>query len=227
MLPNAISLAAMASGFCSLLMTLDQRPLTAAQLILLTMILDGLDGNLARWFKTTSQFGAELDSYVDITAFGIAPAVLVYEKAALSGYKTAGLFLSLAIIIFGAVRLARFKAQDDFRGQKGYTGLPITISAGWVALLTLLNQIEPEKFSLNRFSAAVFSVSLIICLLLQVSNVRYPKPTKNILHFIFCAVLILPLLLPDFGLFLPCAFNLSALGFFYVLLSPLKIFTRI
>ncbi len=209
MLPNAVSLAAMASGFFSILMTLDERLLAASQLILLAMILDGLDGNLARGLNATSQFGAELDTYVDMTAFGVAPAILVYEKAVLSGYKMTGLLLSLAIVISGVIRLARFKAQDDFRGQKGYTGLPITISAGWVALLILLN-----------FVAIFFVVTLLICLLLQVSNLRYPKPTKDPVHFSLCAVLILPLLLPNFGMVMPAAFVLSTLGFAYVILGP-------
>ena len=205
----------MASGFFSILMTLDDWHLAAARLILLAMILDGLDGHLARGLNATSKFGAELDTYVDLTAFGIAPAVLVYEQAALSGHKAAGFLLSMAVVISGVIRLARFKAQDDFRGQKGYTGLPITISAGWVALLTLMSQAEPERFSFN-----LFVVTLLICLLLQVSNARYPKPTKNLVHFVLCAILILPLLLPDFGLVMPAAYVLSALGFFYVLLGP-------
>ena len=217
----------MASGFFSILMALDQRPLAAAQLILFAMILDGLDGHLARGFNATSPFGAELDTYVDMTAFGVAPAVLIYENAALSGHRPAGFLLSVATVLLGVIRLARFKTQDGFRGQKGYTGLPITISAGWAALLTLMSQIQPEKFSFNRFVGTFFAATLLICLFLQVSNARYPKPTKNPVYFSFCAILILPLLLPDFGLVMPAAYVLSALGFVYVLLGPFSMKSRI
>src|SRR3989338_6918917 len=100
----------MASGFFSILMALDRRPLAAAQWILLAMILDGLDGHLARGLNATSKFGAELDTYVDLTAFGVAPAVLIYEKSALSGYRAAGLFLSLTTVILGVIRLADRKS---------------------------------------------------------------------------------------------------------------------
>ena len=96
LIPSLFTLAAMLAGFLSILVTIQgmvaQAEIVApagahraaelfrwaALLIMLAMILDGLDGNIARWLHGESDFGAELDTYVDLTAFGIAPAILVF-----------------------------------------------------------------------------------------------------------------------------------------------------
>ncbi len=212
-LPSLITLGAMLSGFLSILsvvwgfhsgaleavVEMNRHYLNAARLIMLAMILDGIDGNLARWLKGTSEFGAELDTYVDMTAFGIAPAILIFAVTlSPETPPLLRLLLPSAVALSGVVRLARFKVADPMRGQGGYGGLPITANAGWVALFVFISQVPPtgdffheDLFSLQRgWFATVFLIGILIFISLQVSNVRYPKPTKKAAIFIPSAILV-------------------------------------
>ena len=134
-IPTVITLLAMLCGFFSMLLSIEgsEHFLLSAQFIMLAMVLDGLDGNVARLIKGTSPFGAELDTYVDLTAFGLAPAILIYQVA-LQRHVDWRILMTSLVVLSGVIRLARFKVRDPARGQKGYCGLPITASAGWVAM---------------------------------------------------------------------------------------------
>ncbi len=205
LVPNAITLVAMSCGFFSILVTLEgmgipdaaQHHRWAAQLIMLAMILDGLDGNIARRLKGASEVGAELDTYVDMTAFGIAPALLIYVVS-LQASLIWRVLMTTAIVLSGVVRLARFKAHDPHRGQLGYRGLPITVSAGWVAVLVYFSHtLRADWFSLSQGSVAtLFIIGVMIFIVLQVSNVRYPKPSKRMVFFVPSVILVLLLFVP-------------------------------
>lgn len=238
-LPSLVTLAAMLSGFLSILVTIEgleampvsldvasQRFRWSALLIMLALILDGLDGNLARWLKGTSAFGAELDTYVDLTAFGIAPAVLIFAVSLQSKEPLVRVLLPSAVAVSGVVRLARFKVRDPLRGQGGYAGLPITANASWVALLVLISQTPPrDRFSLAHGPmAALFLLGIFIFIVLQVTTVHYPKPTKKAAMFVPMALMVAALLL--LGHFQPVfaarlATFMIVLGAGYVALGPL------
>lgn len=235
--PSSVTLAAMLSGFLSILVTIEGMRMdnlgfpyyrAAALLIMLAMILDGFDGNLARWLKGQSAFGAELDTYVDLTAFGIAPAVLIFAVSMQNRDPMWRILMPSAVALSGVVRLARFKVKDPLRGQGGYAGLPITANAGWVALLVFISQTPPrEGFSLDHGPwALLFLFGILVFISLQVSNVRYPKPTKNAVLFSICAVLVGALLY--FGLVAQndrvsawVATIMIGVGLGYILIGPL------
>jgi len=231
-LPTIVTLAAMLVGFLSILTTFwgmyMGRPdlySRAAKLIMLAMILDGLDGNLARLLKGCSAFGAELDTYVDLTAFGIAPAILIFAVT-FQGDKDPNwrmLLLPSAVALSGVVRLARFKVRDPLRGQAGYAGLPITANAGWVALFVFLSLLPPrERFSLNHGRVAVlFLVGVLVFIVLQVTNLRYPKPTKHAGLYLVCAVLVILLLCSRDRVAAASAVVMIVLGAGYVMIGPL------
>jgi CDP-diacylglycerol--serine O-phosphatidyltransferase len=200
MIPTTVTLFAMLAGFLSILLTVEgmrivgdplQNYRKASLLIMLAMILDGVDGNLARWLKGKSEFGAELDTYVDLTAFGIAPAILIYAVT-LQAKSVWRVILPSAVALSGVVRLARFKAKDPLRGQGGYAGLPITANAAWVSLLVYISGVGPfEGMSLNEGTMAiVFLVGIVLFISLQVTNIRYPKPTKQASLFIPTVILV-------------------------------------
>ena len=122
LVPISITLMAMLCGFFSILVTVESMNETlaragamhrwAALLIMLAMILDGIDGNVARRLKGCTDIGAELDTYVDMTAFGIAPAVLIYVVM-LTGsvpQDSARIFwrvgMTAVVVLSGVVRLA-------------------------------------------------------------------------------------------------------------------------
>ena len=233
MVPSAVTLMAMLAGFLSIIFTVQgiradndlpgQYYSWSAQLIMLAMILDGLDGNLARWLHGRSDFGAELDTYVDLTAFGIAPAVLVFAVTLQNHDEFWRCLLPSAVALSGVVRLARFKVRDPQRGQAGYSGLPITANAAWVALFVFITLTPPrDQFSLNHGPVAVlFLTGIAVFIVLQVSNLRYPKPTKKAAMFIPCVVLVALLWLLQQRLAAKVAFVMILLGSGYVLFGPL------
>lgn len=235
--PTLFTLAAMLAGFLSILLTIQGmgKPTLyeagelyrwAALSIMLAMILDGIDGNLARYLHGESDFGAELDTYVDLTAFGIAPAILIFAVTLQAKDPTVRVLLPSAVALSGVVRLARFKAKDPLRGQGGYAGLPITANAAWVALCVFISQTPPfDRFSLNEGpTAALFLTGIFAFVILQVTNLRYPKPTKKASLFIPMVLLVSLLLYlghqhPTQGVRLAIA--MIALGMGYVILGPL------
>ena len=190
---------------------------------MLALVLDGLDGNLARLLKGTSAFGAELDTYVDLTAFGLAPAVLIYQVT-LQRHVDWKILMTAMVVLAGVIRLARFKVKDPFRGQAGYCGLPITASAGWVALFVFLSETTQfgEFFRLSQGPIGVFFlVGVIIMITLQVSNVRYPKPSKLMILFIPGAFLVALLFCRERAVANIAALVMLALGLAYVIIGPL------
>jgi CDP-diacylglycerol--serine O-phosphatidyltransferase len=196
--PMAFTAAAMFAGLFSLIQAAQGQYLLAAQMIMLALILDGFDGNLARLLRSTSKFGAEFDTFVDILAFGIAPAFLAYQTG-LHAYGVWGLILTSAIVFSGMARLSRFRLVDPFRGQQGFLGLPITINASWIALTTYL--VESNAWFLAREDYTHGKVAMVLwgcstaLIILQVSTFRYGKPSKSWAMFIPGVVLVLTLLL--------------------------------
>jgi CDP-diacylglycerol--serine O-phosphatidyltransferase len=236
LLPTLMTVAAMLSGFLSILVIFEgmrtQEPglySWAARLIMLAMILDGLDGNLARWLKGETAFGGELDTYVDLTAFGIAPAILVFAVTLEHQQPLWRILLPSAVALSGVMRLARFKVIDPLRGQGGYTGLPITANAGWVALFVFISQVpaqnvspEHDPFSLRQgWFAVLFLTGIISFIILQVTNVRYPKPTKKASLFFPCLGMVLLLIVLPKHLAVWVATVMLMLGLAYAVCGPL------
>ncbi len=234
--PSLITLLAMLAGFLSMVVTVEGMHTGdtdlyrwAAKLIMLSMILDGLDGNVARWIKGQSAFGAELDTYVDLTAFGIAPAILIYAVTLANKDMFWRVLLPSAVALSGVVRLARFKVKDPLRGQGGYAGLPITANAGWVAVFVFISTVPPSAGSPNHdplslqhgWFASLFLVGVISFILLQVTNFRYPKPTKKWWMFALCVLLVVLFVALSARSAMRVAIAMLILGAGYAILGPL------
>lgn len=113
LLPNMITLLALCSGITAIRFALEGRYELAVACVMLAVVLDAVDGRLARLLKGTSRFGAELDSLADFVNFGVAPAILVYVWS-LNAFKTLGWVIALVLAMSCALRLARFNvALDD------------------------------------------------------------------------------------------------------------------
>ena len=224
-IPTLFTLAAMLCGFFSILLALegDLYYLLSAQFIMLAMILDGIDGKVARLLKGTSAFGAELDTYVDMTAFGLAPAILIYQVA-LQRHDDWRIAMTALVVLSGMIRLARFKVKDPLRGQGGYCGLPITVSAGWVAIFVLLSETRTfgDYFRLGQGPVGViFLLGVLVMIVLQVSNVPYPKPTKLTVVFIPSIVLVALLFVRNMNIAPKAALVIMVAGMIYLVLGPL------
>lgn len=142
MIPNTLTLLALAAGLSSLRFALDERWDVAVLAIVVAGILDGLDGRIARILKGTTRFGAELDSLSDFLCFGVAPAMILYLWA-LSEAGRLGWALVLVFCIGCALRLARFNADIDEPEpppwhRNFFVGLPSPAGAGLVLLPVML-----------------------------------------------------------------------------------------
>ncbi|MFN4142353.1 CDP-diacylglycerol--serine O-phosphatidyltransferase [Aestuariivirga sp.] len=140
LLPNMITLLALCSGVTAIRLAVEARYELAVACVMLAVVLDAVDGRLARLLKGTSRFGAELDSLADFVNFGVAPAILLYVWS-LNTLRTAGWVIALVLAICCALRLARFNvALDDPNkpawASQFFTGAPAPAGAG-LALLPL------------------------------------------------------------------------------------------
>jgi CDP-diacylglycerol--serine O-phosphatidyltransferase len=118
----------------SLLKSIGGEYSLAALMIALALVLDGLDGLVARLTGTASDFGRELDSLSDLISFGVAPAVLAYCWA-LSDLGRPGMVGAFGFVLCGALRLARFNIQTGSAERRHFVGLPIPAAAGALAAL--------------------------------------------------------------------------------------------
>lgn len=140
LLPNLITLLALSSGVTAIRWTMENRYEWAVYAIIFAMVLDAMDGRIARFLQGTSRFGAELDSLADFVNFGVAPAIMVYFWT-LSSLQNLGWLICLMFAIAGALRLARFNVALDDPNKPAwasnfFTGIPAPAGA-MLALLPL------------------------------------------------------------------------------------------
>ncbi len=110
LLPNLFTTANLFAGFYSIMCAINGNFTVAAATVFVAMVLDGLDGRVARMTNTQSAFGAEYDSLSDMVAFGLAPAIIAYQWA-LSELGNVGLTIAFIYVACAALRLARFNTQ--------------------------------------------------------------------------------------------------------------------
>ena len=132
LLPNLFTTAALFAGFYSIVQAMNQRFEDAAIAIFVAMVLDGLDGRVARLTKTQSAFGAEYDSLSDMVSFGAAPALVMYEWA-LRPMDKLGWVAAFVYVAGAALRLARFNTNIDVVDKRFFQGLPSPAAAALVA----------------------------------------------------------------------------------------------
>jgi CDP-diacylglycerol--serine O-phosphatidyltransferase len=132
--PNLITLLALCSGVTAIRLGVEARYDLAVGAVIVAIVLDAVDGRLARFLKGTSRFGAELDSLADFVNFGVAPAMLIYMWS-LNSLKTLGWVAALCFAICCGLRLARFNValEDPDRpawAMNFFTGAPAPAGAG-------------------------------------------------------------------------------------------------
>lgn len=135
-LPNLFTSASLFGGFYAIIATINGRFETAAIAILISCVFDALDGKIARFTHTTSQFGAEYDSLSDLVAFGVAPGLLAFQWA-LEPFGRLGWLASFMYVICAALRLARFNVQQESSDANYFKGLPVPGAASFIASLIL------------------------------------------------------------------------------------------
>ncbi|VFN03927.1 MAG: CDP-diacylglycerol--serine O-phosphatidyltransferase [Candidatus Kentron sp. G] len=169
LLPNLFTTAALFAGFYAIVAAMGERFEVASVAIILAIVLDGLDGRVARITHTESAFGAAYDSLSDMVAFGLAPALVAYEWSLVSLGKL-GWLAAFVFTASAALRLARFNVQIDVADKRYFQGLPSPSAAGLLGVLVWLG----VEYGFSGEKVAVL-VSLVTILtgILMVSNIRY------------------------------------------------------
>ncbi len=169
LLPNLFTTGAMFAGFYAVTSAINGRFETAAIAIFVAMILDGLDGRVARLTNTQSQFGVEYDSLSDMVSFGLAPALVMYLWA-LEDLGKLGLFAAFVHTAGGALRLARFNTQVEVADRRYFQGLPSPAAAAILAGGLWMSLEYHYDVSAIRYIVLLVTISTG---LLMVSNFRY------------------------------------------------------
>ncbi len=204
LLPNMVTLLAIAAGLTAIRMAMEGNFELAVGALIFAAILDGVDGRVARLLKSTSRFGAQLDSLADFVNFGVAPAILLYVWR-LQDLKAFGWIVALALAICTALRLARFNsALDASPGpdwHKDYfVGIPAPAGA-----MTVLLPLAVSKIGIPVPPEAAVLVALYTAAIALLMVSRFPTwsgkrlgqriPTDSVMPFLVMAVLMIALLI--------------------------------
>lgn len=167
-LPNLITTAALYFAFFAIVQSTKGNFELSASAVFAAMVLDALDGRVARLTKTTSDFGAEYDSLSDMVAFGLAPALLVYDWA-LYSMNRLGWLVVFIYVACTALRLARFNIRTVM-DKRYFQGLPspaaAAVLAAWVWLL--------ESYDFDAFDLRYVTWILTLCVAgAMVSNIKF------------------------------------------------------
>ena len=201
-LPNLFTLAALFGGFYAVVMAMNNRFDLAALGVFCAMVLDSLDGRVARMTNTQSAFGEQMDSLSDMVSFGAAPALISYEWA-LKGLGRWGWFAAFVYCACAALRLARFNVNTGVVDKRYFQGLPSPAAAAlvagfiWIAVdaglqatelawamfavclyagLTMVTNVPFYSFKDVKMKRSVpFAVVVLIALGIAVVNIDPPK----------------------------------------------------
>ncbi|KXJ47943.1 MAG: CDP-diacylglycerol--serine O-phosphatidyltransferase [Cycloclasticus sp.] len=169
LLPNLFTTSALFAGFYAITGAINEHFEISVIAIFIAMVLDGLDGRVARMTNTQSEFGAQYDSLADLVSFGVAPAALAYSWG-LSSFGKFGWIVAFVYATCGALRLARFNVQHSTADKRYFQGLASPAAAALVAGYIWLM----EDYQLSGTVETIGLSLVTLCAgLLMVSNIRY------------------------------------------------------
>lgn len=203
-LPNLITLLALCAGLTAIRMAVEHRFDLAVAAIMLAIILDGIDGRLARYFRATSKFGEQLDSLADFVNFGVAPGIFlfVWRLGELSSF---GWICALVFAICTGLRLARFNAalaaeepQPDWQ-RDFFVGAPAPAGAGLVFLPFFIERIGSPDIRAAAFVVAIYTVLVGLLMVSRIPTISLKRvgrriPRDNVMPVLVVGVLLVALL---------------------------------
>ena len=173
LIPNLLTTGSVLCGFVSIIYSFDGYLTIAANLILVSFVLDGLDGRVARITKTTSDFGAQYDSLADVVSFGVAPSVFLYQwflkdvNFLINSWLELGVIIASLYLVSVLLRLARFNTS---KSKDFFIGLPCPLGA----ILVTLSYIMINKVGLEITAHKEISVFLTLLVsFLMISKFSY------------------------------------------------------
>lgn len=203
LVPSMITVVSMCSGFYAMVQAIYGNLSVACVAVFISMVLDGLDGRIARITKTSSSFGAELDSLADMVAFGVAPAVISFLWYANQYNRSIGLVASFIYCACVALRLARFNSNNSDVDKLFFCGLPSPAAAGLViGYIYLVNEYKNDYSWLLSSEVMLGGVIiLLVTALSMVSNVKFysfrefnlykKSPFRTLLVALFLLIMVL------------------------------------
>ncbi|MFT5351644.1 MAG: CDP-diacylglycerol--serine O-phosphatidyltransferase [Planctomycetota bacterium] len=217
LLPNLFTTAALFCGFYAIIAAINGRYEPAAIALFVAMILDGMDGRIARMTNTQSDFGVQYDSLSDLISFGLAPALVMYQWSLFSLGKI-GWLAAFVYAATTALRLARFNTQADTDEKQFFQGLPSPAAAAILAGFIWLSDAN-DLYDGTNLVWITFPLT-IAAGLLMVSNIRYHSfkqfDLKGRVPFVTILVLVMILVL----IALRPSVVLFSLAFIYALSGP-------
>ena len=221
-LPNTLTLIGVCIGLTSINFALNGNYKLSIVAILLSAIIDGLDGRIARLIRGTSKVGKELDSLTDVISFGVAPAFIMYFWQ-LNTLGKIGWLISLIYVVCVALRLARFNinsGNDPSWRDNFFEGIP-SPAGGILVLSPLIYDVcgfDFLKINYNLFTPVVFMIVSVL-LISKIPTYSFKKivvPRSTTIFLLFGIVLL-------FGLLLVFPFKVLALGsILYIFLIPIS-----
>tara|TARA_R110002110_G_scaffold245617_1_gene461942 strand:- start:209 stop:1069 length:861 start_codon:yes stop_codon:yes gene_type:complete len=173
LLPNLMTTGALFAGFYAVVSAMRGDFESAAVAIFAAMVLDGLDGRIARMTNTTSKFGAEYDSLSDMVSFGVAPSLVMFSWA-LGELGKFGWSAAFVYVACAALRLARFNTQIDTADKNYFTGLASPAAAAIIAsTVWVCNDLGWVGEQLPLEVAIVVAVLTAVTGLLMIANFPY------------------------------------------------------
>jgi CDP-diacylglycerol--serine O-phosphatidyltransferase len=167
-LPNLMTTGGLFAGFFAIVQSTKGNFEAAAIAIFVAMVMDGLDGRIARMTNTSSDFGMEYDSLVDVIAFGLTPALVIYEWALINMGKL-GWLAAFVYVAATALRLARFNTQKVY-DKRYFLGLPSPSAAALIAAWVWVM----ESYGMQLGSMQIMSWFLTVAVAMaMVSNLKY------------------------------------------------------
>src|SRR3990167_9404080 len=215
LLPNLVTIASMFAGFYAIIAGLQGRFENAVIAIFVALIMDGLDGRIARWTHSESDMGAQMDSLADMVSFGVAPAMVMCSWS-VSVLGKPGWLVAFIYMVCTALRLARFNSQAQGDDKRYFYGLNTPCSAALVASTIW-------AFTVNNVDGVSVAIPMAVLMfllgLLKVSTIRY-RSFKDVdirskrVSFVVILVAILILMLisldpPEMLFFIMFAYALS------------------
>lgn len=176
LLPNLLTTGAMFGGFYAVVAAMQGKFEAAAVAVFIAMVLDGLDGRVARMTNTQSEFGAQYDSMADLISFGVAPGLVMYQWALVhlqsfgAAWGKAGWLAAFIYVACAALRLARFNTQIGKVDKRFFIGLPSPASAAlMVGMVWVFHDLDVTGRNV-QIPALILTLSAG---LLMVSNVSF------------------------------------------------------
>lgn len=224
LLPNAVTLGAICLGLSAIRFSFEQEFVLAASLVIISAFFDAIDGRLARFLNSASDFGAQLDSLADFINFGVAPGFVIYNWInSQADIKAIDWALVMLFAICGAIRLARFNVdlgqkQNEVIEKYFFKGIPAPCGAS-IAMLPLICTFQfGEGFYTQPINAIIFTIFVAILMASRIPTISIKKiPIRN--EYVHATLILLGIII--IGLILKPWLTLTIVGVTYLSSIPI------